>query len=155
MAKQGCCVAFLFRRDRSRSRDKPKDQQESEDEQVVFTKPTVQQEPYQQWTFTDIVPGPFCDMIDGPLAGLPLSTSDSKIRIEIGAMTSAFSLSGTIKTVRPDLICSFGVWPNLLTDEICDKISPSMQCRPSDEHRRSVMFRQKKVFDDPPEFSLH
>ena len=152
-------------RDRSLT---PKREQPEPDEQVQMTAPVVGEslhrggipaqrgldvEPEPQiWHFTDIVNGPYADLTDGPMKDLP--TVGGPVQIQIGPMTSAFHLRKTLEEIQPDLIVSFGSWPNVLTSDICEKLTSSDCCRPHDKDRQNVQHRQKKIFDDPPEFLI-
>ena len=104
----------------------------------------------QKWVFTDVVKGPWCDMSpEAPLSLLPLNSID--VVVEMDAFVNVFRLANILhKHDGIDLVLSYGSWPNVLTDEICEEVLPSS---PTPGPRRAMIQRQQKqVWNFPDEF---
>ena len=116
-------------------------------QQRVFTGTKAQR---QKWIFTDVVPGPWsAESKEAPLSGLQLSSID--VVVEKDQFVNVFRLADILeKHDGIDLVLSFGSWPNVLTDEICESVE---QSSPLPGHRRVMIQRlQKQVWNFPDEF---
>eukprot|EP00973_Karenia_brevis_P084211 11685812-Karenia_brevis.AAC.1 len=52
-----------------------------------------------------------------------------------------------------DLVGAFGLWTNVLTEEICERCG-SPENHPTDRNRRYIEGPQRDIFDDPPEILI-
>ena len=61
---------------------------------------------------------------EAPLSLLPLNSID--VVVETDAFVNVFRLANILrKHDGIDLVLSYGSWPNVLTDEICEEVVPS------------------------------
>ena len=112
------------------------------------------EEDQQEWTFSDIVHGPFEDP-SGPVAPLLDKPGPVRVRLE-SERVSFFRLAEYLHNKgppEPDLIVAFGTWTNVLHRDVCNESGTSDPAfMPTYADRRGIQDRQKTVYDDPTDF---
>eukprot|EP00973_Karenia_brevis_P062065 8631104-Karenia_brevis.AAC.1 len=88
----------------------------------------------KQAMFTDIVNGPWKDSRNGPLAAL--LDRDYMGGTDVTVLEEAVSVwrLGAAMSFDADLVGAFGLWANVLTDEICERCG-SPENHPTERNR--------------------
>ena len=104
----------------------------------------------QDWVFTDVVDGPWKDE-SGVLRTVARNLQNVTVKFEDDHV-NAFRLQSVMEKYEWfDIVVCFGTWPNVLTDEICQKHNKSCPT-PGSSRRGRIQGCQKDVFNYPQDF---
>ena len=87
--------------------------------------------PCQRWVVTDVLEGPWQDP-EGELQRTAMLLQHINVLVlqNRTELVNVFRLQHVVESHGPfDLVVSFGSWPNVLTDDLCQHIRPGRQLR--------------------------